>query len=448
MPRPRPPCRVDTIRVPVFGLSWYGNPGDGTSVVALCGGGGSAKTGVKNCILVQNRGVADGGGDLDLSTGDQVAVAVMVYQNPISHQLALVAAVGRQVVRYCLPGGLVTGRIDVANEGDSCSAVSVNAMADRLAVGCDSGVIKVFHMNDDDFCFQQQTGIDVLGHDKSICALAFSARGSRLVSSAKDGTARVWDVGQDSVQILSVLKCSIQDINPSSSPAPSKRASAAASQVLVRGCALGDLEGKVVYTVASGRRGKAFLSKWVQDKPTEFSCQTRVECSDVPISAMSLSGDANLLVLGGVDGTVTMWNMENWKAFHKFKEVHDLPVTCIAARPFPLPLQGEDNGVQMQAISASADSQLAWLTTQRRVPRQPKQASPSKGTNRSAVSSLLRTVWWLVILAGIGYPIVVDTMEKCSEELKHRDWMLLQRCIIDDVLIAPATRPGIMVPPH
>lgn len=447
MPRPRPPSRVDTIRVPVFGLSWYGNPGDGTSIVVLCGGGGSARTGVKNCILVQNRGKTDGSGDLDLSTGDQVAVSVLVYESPISHKLGLVAAVGRQVVRYSLPGGLVTGRVNVADEGDSCSAVTVNAMADWLAVGCDSGVIKVFHMNDDEFC-GQQSGIDVVGHEKAVCALTFSTRGNRLVSSAKDGTARVWNVGKDNVQLLAVLKCSIQEINPSAS---TKR-SAAASQVLVRGCALGDLEGKTVYTVASGRRGKAFLSKWVQNNAisdhVEFSCQNRTECSEVPVSAMSLSGDANLLVLGGVDGTVTMWKMDLWKAFHIFKEVHDLPVTCIAARPFPLPLQGEDNGVQMQAISASADSQLAWLTTQRRVPRQPRQASPSKGKNRSAVGSLLCTVWWVVVLVGIGYPVIVDTMEKCSEELSHKEWGLLQRCIIDEVLIAPESKPGISIPPH
>ena len=33
-------------------------------------------------------------------------------------------------------------------------------------------------------------------------------------------------------------------------------------QILVRGCAYGDLEGKTMYTIASGKRGPAYLTKW------------------------------------------------------------------------------------------------------------------------------------------------------------------------------------------
>jgi hypothetical protein len=48
----KPPNRWDVAGFPVFALSWFGDPEDGTSIVACSGGGGSAKTGVKNYIAV------------------------------------------------------------------------------------------------------------------------------------------------------------------------------------------------------------------------------------------------------------------------------------------------------------------------------------------------------------------------------------------------------------
>mmetsp|Transcript_35081 Transcript_35081/g.74028 ORF Transcript_35081/g.74028 Transcript_35081/m.74028 type:complete len:115 (+) Transcript_35081:147-491(+) len=55
-PKIRPPSQVDALSFPVFGLTWHGAPsnpkGDGCSLIAYCGGGGSAKTGVGNKIIV------------------------------------------------------------------------------------------------------------------------------------------------------------------------------------------------------------------------------------------------------------------------------------------------------------------------------------------------------------------------------------------------------------
>jgi hypothetical protein len=161
---------------------------------------------------------------------------------------------------------------------------------------------------------------------------------------------------------------------------------------------------------------------------------------------MSLSGDAGMVALGATDGTVILWNVEKWKAMKKFPEVHDLPVTCIAARPFPVPLlcDEDSDGVQMHAISASADSQLAWLTMQRR--------GRSKGVpSETNLKSVLNTILKAAFLGWLLYPVANEINDKCRNDLNvvsqgniGKTW----ECIRYEVLLAPATRPGIAVPPY
>lgn len=423
MPRPRPPSRVDTITFPVFGISWFVSPGDGTSIVAYCGGGGSSKTGIFNKIVLRK----DGDFLSELSTGDQVCVAIQVYQNPISGSLWLMGAVGNSVVRYTLPEGNVSGEADV---GDGANAIAVNAMADRLAVGCESGAIHLFKISDNRNNFAL-FGI-CEGHTKAVCALSFALRGPILVSSAKDGTARVWNYETQISQ--STMTCSVEDPKVP----PPKRP----QQVLVRGCAFGDLEGNVVFTVASARRGKAFLYRWTRTEKGTFECAIRTECSPVPVSAMSLSSDASLLALGGVDGTVTLFDTQTWEVLRKYPEIHDLPVTCIAARPYAMPFKGEDDDIPMHAISASADSQLALLTLLKRAPRTASSSDGGSGIN------WMSTFFWAGLLSWVLYYVALETFQKCEEEWNAHAWDLLQECFLHTVLIAPDSRPGILVPPH
>jgi len=263
----------------------------------------------------------------------------------------------------------------------------------------------------------------------------FSARGDRLVSSAKDGTARIWHEGN----LVKELQCSVEGgTNPANkkSKVPAKRP----VQVLVRGCAFGDLEGKVVYTVASARRGSAFLARWVEDSP-DWQCE-RIECSDVPISAMSLSSDGFLLALGSVSGSVILWGVENWKPLKIFNEVHDLPVTCIAARPYDAPLQGEEDGIRFHAMSASADSRLGNISLQK-----PPRESKTGFLNRF-LSSVYTMMIILIIAILMTRPIFLDFKEKCSYEWQMGTLVGVKNCILNEVLWAPSTHPGISVPPH
>jgi len=374
-----------------------------------------------------------------------------VYQNPLTKRIYLMGAVGHKICRYDLPHGDTQQHLELDPAWGGANCVHVNVMADKMVIGCENNVVACYQIaSEEDLASSgnqpQQQLFQLLwsipqAHEKALCAVNFAPRGDLIVTSAKDGTAKVWNATDGAP--ISTLLCDVSD--PKAKNPPKRK-----PQVLVRGCAFGDLEGKVIYTIASPRRGKAFLARWIQPpqkNQTTYQCQERLEISPCPISSMSLSSDGGLLALGGVDGTITLMDMQTWKKLRSFPEVHDLPVTCIAARPFALPLCGEEDGVQMHAVSASADSQLAMLTLQRRVPKK----KGAKGSTSSDTSSLTTILWifvWGGAIVWTMIQIVRETMELCETELETRALGALQQCFFQTVLLAPSTRPGILIPPH
>ena len=438
----RPPSHVKSIAMPVFGLDWFGASASssttstsitsGKSVVAYCGGGGSAKTGVNNKIIL----VVDKE-EITISTGEQVCVAIKLFvqhMHPTDPtKLWLLGAIGNDVVRYGLPDCTEEGRVEV---GGGCNVLAVHAMGEVFAVGCEDGLVHVYNMaiamegNNSPW----QKLFQCSGHEKAICSVQFANRSSLLVSSAKDGTCRVWTQGGDCV---AVLTCDVTDPKVPPPKIKPKRP----VQVLVRGCAFGDLEGKVVYTIASGRKGTAFLTRWVSTPNTNnYNVDLRTAIYPVPICAVSLSTDASLLVLGGIDGTILLFDVRSWKVQRQFKELHELPLTCVAARPYETPLQG-DGPVPMHAISASMDSQMGMLTLITKVPRSTT-VSESKNAQDSFTifpSTFMSIVWFLLIY--FFYTIGTETFLLCRNELSLE-------CLHHTVLIAPANRPGISTPPY
>jgi hypothetical protein len=431
-PKLRPPSHVDSAHTPLFGLRWYADPGDGTSIVAACGGGGSAATGVKNLLTVRF-GLQDDVEPIIVKTGDQVGNSLDIAKNPITNKLSLFCAMGSKVCVYSVTQGQVNLEQEVGI-GDTANAVVANAMVDRIAVGCESGTVKVYQIKQD-YAIEELASYICEGHSEAVCSVAFAPRTNIIVSSAKDGTARVWK----DEQCIAVLTHTVHDANE----APPKRQ----PQVLVRGCGFGDLDGGLVFSVASAKRGKAkaYLYKWGQnDTSQQYQCIERTAVSQRPVSSMSISGDAATIALGNTEGSVFLWNTLKWKAIKSFPEVHDLPVTCIAARPYDVSLQGEDQSlVRYDAICASADSRMGWLTLQR---RNPKRAAGNAGSG-PPVANFVNTMVKLGVMYWILSPLARDVWETCGRMDLPGFWSKLQ-CIRDDVLIAPLSRPGIAIPPH
>lgn len=471
----RDPCRSDVITFPVFSLAWHGNSTFNPNVdsrksynpvncnvLAYCGGGGSAATGVGNTFQIRITYPSGFPRDITLDTGKQIGVSIALYQccDGGDHHIKFLVAVGDEVWLYSL--SLVDEEADVkkvgtilVGKGFGCNAVAFHPSGERFAVGCENGQVVMYRIlcDIDTGNLEFKTQAILSGHIKAVCSISYHPRGLAVLSSAKDGTCRIWDgnatMDKDRNFCMHTLEClnmTMEEAQKSQKPKPKP------GQILVRGCAFGDLEGKIVYSVQSGRRGKAFLSRWhltvippaaENERPKyHFTEVCRIPCSPCPVSAMDLSGDARTLALGGVDGSILLYNTEKMSLMKKWDEVHDLPITCIASRPMPTDLPGDIDDIRIDAITASADNKLSFVTTERR--------RRKKRTNTSTTSTnhgLIYWIWLLIMISFIGF-LCKESYEICETQIITFDVPEAVDCILNSALWAPPSTPGIMFVPH
>jgi len=105
-------------------------------------------------------------------------------------------------------------------------------------------------------------------------------------------------------------------------------------------------------------------------------------------------------------------------------------------------LQGEEDGIRFHAMSASADSRLGNISLQK-----PPRESKTGFLNRF-LSSVYTMMIILIIAILMTRPIFLDFKEKCSYEWQMGTLVGVKNCILNEVLWAPSTHPGISVPPH
>jgi WD domain, G-beta repeat len=510
------PSWIEPISFPVFAMSWYVvNPSDGYTRVAYAGGGGSARTGVSNRIVVRDNFDPP----ILLSTDTSVGIALKLYHNPLSNNQYMIVAMENTIRRYKFPLPLVPEGSDsiysdapydvltvhnhtqqpTANEQPTrmtINAIAINCMASMIAVGNEDSSVYVYGVADDiDLSTIIKPILYFYGHTGPISAVSFSMRNDRLVSAGKDGFARVWDCRTESDdnipddRCMAVLPCSIDDeyskasVHPSdpslvkndTDMTPTKRRP---PQVLVRGCAFADIDGNVILTVASGRRGKAFVYRWICTNSTNpndglYNCSDRNECSPVPVSSMSLSDDGMLLSLGSVEGSITLWDVMEWKSIRRWDNVHELPVMGVCSRPYAIPVlmdevpilddDGTDmnpgSGVPVHARSASADGRMSCLTLLRTVPKR-KKPKKQDTINDNSLSNIAGNILYFIhriillsILTRIFFPVIYDARKKCFtkpkfqlEHLSKANFDSIRQCLVDDFLIAPSDRPGISSP--
>ena len=497
MPILKPPSRSKPISVPIFAVSWHTSPALLPRHIYACsGGGGSSKTGIDNFVEAVITCPEKGETVIKISTGDDVGVAVDTYSfvsNKEQKIVTVLLAVG-------LKDSVVIYRIELGNENDEhendnaakligsldcgkdfqTNTVAFDALGGRVAVGGENTAVVVCRLKwEGPASLHLEKEFELSGHIKGICKITFHPTNANvLLTSAKDATCRVWDLTKnEGEQCLDTLECKIFDPNDlaKGKPIPKKILTPAPGQCLVKGCAFADLQGQFIYTIQSGRRGNSFLSIWritrmpiidqskentgdqppagsndapQQQQPPKFKIgfqeQKRIKVANYPISAVSLSGDFEQLALGDTDGTVMLWNTETWKKVKTWECIHDLPITCIASRPLPMPLAGEDKtGVTIDAICSSADSKMCFLTKQRKSTLRKPRKKRSGGGKRSSGISL--TFAFMIIFLAWAIKVTYDV---CSDEFEGASSLddlqnIIVGCAIHTVWWANADRPGV-----
>ena len=429
---------------------------------------------------------------MEISTGEALCFGIHLFAgNNNSGCIRLLACVGDEVWLYVIPlelpndniepsetsdgsndSAILLGRINVgqgygANVATYTQIYKQGKVLECVAVGCENGSVLLYElMQQQGNQMQFHKVFECQGHTKAICSIHFHPRGSAILSSAKDGTARIFST--ENGNQLCVMECEVHDpkgpppkkVTKDATQVKDPRMMKKPPQILVRGCAYGDLEGKIVYTVASGKRGAAYLSKWnvvpAMDNPNTYQIRQeyRIQCSPVPVSATSLSPDGTLLSLGSVEGTVTLYNLETSRVLKTFQG-HDLPVTCLASRPIPnvLMLPGElEGGVNYDVVSASADNRLGrWTLQKKSRVKTPKQTRKREvGAFESLIWSVMRIplmLFLMVILIAVH-----DVLDLCGEEVGLNALMMdvnaASHCIYREVLWAESTRAGIRSVPE
>jgi len=438
------PSRIQIVSTPIFSLAWLGDPGDGTSYVAYAGGGGSSRTGVDNKVCLECNADPE---PIVIDTGLFLPLYVHLFTDPATRKRWMLVSValgsayedGSEIRLYELPRCELRG---VMQRKDYCVTLSTNSTANQVVLGCMEGSLHVCSLEKESFDILQPLWSNSQKHSESITAVSFSSDDKRLLSSAKDGTACVWSEGG---AVFCAVTCDVTDPNKKAEE-PKKRKYANANikkstapNVVVRGSAFGDLSGTVFYTVASPRRGTAFLARW-QLKDSKYICFHRTAVSPCPISAMSISQDGGLIVLGSCQGQVTLWDTQQWLPLRVFNEVHQLPVPCVAARPFPCRLQGEEDGVEIHARSASADSTIGCLTLQKAAP------NLSFGDGDIDCMRWMHRIFVLMFLFYLLSPVFRDAASNCEHD--RIPISAFVKCLTSEGIIAPKTHPGIEVPPY
>jgi WD40 repeat protein len=333
---------------------------------------------------------------------------------------------GGEIHRYSLPDCSLDCSMKLETP---VSALAVNPMTDLMAVGCETGTVAAFALSDEGFGEQLY---NCQKHTGEVCCLTFAVRGSKLLSSAKDGTCLVWDDKDGS--LLSEVTCEI----PAEDPAlnknnnKNKRKQRPKGNAIVRGCAFGDLEGNIFYSVASYRMGSSYLYRWFTDQndPSQYTLYDRVACTQSPVSAMSLSQDGGLLVMGTTESSVTLWGTAEWRPLKVFREVHGFLPTCAAARPFPVALQGEEDGVQVHARTGSGDGTIACMTLQKSAPG----VIPNGSSGGYAFMLLLHRLLVVLVLGCIFSPVVKEAHTRC------RASETMTTCLLQEGFYIPSSK--------
>ena len=155
--------------------------------------------------------------------------------------------------------------------------------------------------------------------------------------------------------------------------------------------------------------------------------------------------DKSLLAIGVADGSVILWNKIEWKEVKKFQSVHELPVTCIAARPLAEPFVGETDRFHARTGSLDCNSGVLSIST--------KASSKKRGASNGGSGLcgwLFYVVYWVLTLGLVFMALksmFPDAQQICSQVHQAEGLEAASRCVLEEVFYISPSKLGVTLPP-
>eukprot|EP01036_Dinobryon_divergens_P025196 gene25196-33722_t len=371
------------LSVPSFDLTWIEI--NNSFYVLVPGGGGSLKSGVKNQIQVGRANSKTNNTKLDIDFLDGfktdspeksrlcsgICVGILLGIKVVCTLLestCLVLALeadgatglakfSRKVEFSAVPECSPPADGEESNDGLNCCAIVADPMqSDRVVTGGDDHMIRVWGLSspsDSDGEWEAIPLSVLAGHSGPVMSLALGAQGW-ISSASKDGSCRLWEIGQGEVGVVDSLNTQLTAVGSSATNANK------VEDRQCRGCCFSE-DGSHLFSIQSGKKGNTSLVKWrlqaSEVRVTASVVKVVVACS-VPSTRLKINDTGEFIAVGASDGAVILFRSKDLAKMWRL-ECHDMPVTGLCFVPTAL---AKRRGYPAIVTSCSVDKKMATLT--------------------------------------------------------------------------------------
>ena len=184
---------------------------------------------------------------------------------------------------------------------------------------------------------------------------------------------------------------------------------------------------------------------WQRTAEGKYKIAEKSLCTDLPATALSISMDKTLLAIGVADGSVILWNKVEWCPIKKYTGVHELPVTCIAARPLPHPFVGEQD--RMHARTGSLDCNSGVLSLHTKSPQKKRGINDGGSGFCGWLLYLIYLVLTISLFVMALQSMFPHAQEVCMQVRDHQGLQAASLCLWEEVFYIHPSKLGAPFPP-